>query len=152
MTRSGNVYDLANNLKPSGCAEYYRTLQQRSWMKAGIQLNSATHGHLHELMGGSFGFQKAIKSAPYSTKAHASYDGMHQFQHITEAASKILWRYNYITCPTYGSSSTCPYEKSIKVKSVDDLKLKSDGCLCTCTADMYSSSFTKILFDLGKSS
>ena len=151
MVRSGNVYDFPNNLKPSGCFEYFRTLQQRSWMKIGIQLNSATHGHLHELMGGSYGFATQLKDTTYSTTPRASYDGKHQFQHITEAASKILWRLGYMICPSYGTKE-CPYQKNAKVETLDDMEYvntRSSECKCTCTAEMYGPSMTKILYDTG---
>lgn len=73
MTRSNTIYGLINNLKPSGrsylsincswdresmcwigCSEYHRSMAFFQWKGLAGQLNTNAHGHLHELMGGSW--------------------------------------------------------------------------------------------------
>jgi hypothetical protein len=48
------VYGYQNNLKPSGCHEYSHSARQTDWMALAAKLNSVAHGHIHELMGGSW--------------------------------------------------------------------------------------------------
>lgn len=111
MTRSSTVYDYENNMKPSGCSEYYRALQKTSWMTLSKQLNSAAHGHLHELMGGSWNHYYA------EYELNAMHPAVMTFAHEIQALSKNLWRTNYIVCP-----DSC------------DMSTASSDCKCQCNA------------------
>jgi hypothetical protein len=155
MTRSANVYDLPNNLKPSGCPDYYSPLMQRSWVKIGGLLNSATHGHLHEIIGGSFGFLHQLQVASYSTATYSAYDGMYQFMHNAEKHSKILWRLGYMDCPTYGTSEAgCPYRANNRHFRPIPAGNSEDTCRCSCSKAMYPTassdkSLGKIFYETG---
>jgi hypothetical protein len=95
MTRGNIIYGIENNLKPSGCAEYHKSMSFKDWKNLAKQLNSNAHGHIHELMGGSWNphlMPKDPRNLKASTEAY-------QFLHATEANSKILWRYDYLICP-----------------------------------------------------
>eukprot|EP01035_Chromulina_nebulosa_P017296 gene17296-22833_t len=96
MTRSNNIYGVTNNLKPSGCAEYHRAMSFRDWKNLAKQLNSNAHGHIHELMGGSWNPILTVKKPV--TNPITGKDA-YEFLHATESYSKILWRYSYLVCP-----------------------------------------------------
>jgi hypothetical protein len=151
MTRSAYVYDLHNNLKPSGCAEYHRNLQQRTWIDQALDLNFASHGHIHELMGGSFHFRKPLpiinKTSNLVYGDHA-YTAIHYFQHSAQAWSKLLWRNGHLSCPQYGSIE-CPRTPN----RVYDVSMDTQtACACDCVAQMYASDsdFIKVLDSIGK--
>ena len=137
MTRSGQIYGTFNNLKPSGCKEYHDALQYRTWTEMALSLNTNTHGHLHELMGGSWGLAHAVVVPDPSQSGYAN---AYEFAHVTEAYSKILWRYGYLTCPD-GREGT--YEE-----------LVASGKKRVCTCPLLKSYSTKeqvqVLYDLGK--
>jgi len=102
MTRSGLIYNMANNLKPSGCKEYHHALQFNDWKSLAQQLNSNAHGHIHELVGGSWNVNNSIREPG----TEAGLKDAYEFAHATEAYSKILWRFDYLICPTNCTSST----------------------------------------------
>ena len=110
LTRSGKVYGYNNNIKPSGCAEYERAIQKTTWMAMSKQLNSAAHGHIHELMGGAWNHYYAEKLEGATAPA------VFTFAHQIQALSKILWRYGYVECP-----EDC------------DMTTPSMSCQCSCT-------------------
>ena len=90
-------------------------------------MNSAAHGHLHELLGGSWNSDFSdtldnVETPPIMNVAHE-----------IEALSKILWRTEYLTCP-----SDCSMETS-----AED---------CTCTKNMNNlkdKEFVDVLFYSG---
>jgi hypothetical protein len=61
MTRSDLIYNMENNLKPSGCTEYHHALTFLDWKNLAKQLNSNLHGHIHELVGGSWNSDETIR-------------------------------------------------------------------------------------------
>ncbi len=81
MIRSSKVYDLDNTLKPSGCAEYKVVMNQRSWATFAQEMLIVGQGHLHELLGGSFGFKSAFKNSPSLTAKDPAYWGRYAFVH-----------------------------------------------------------------------
>merc|ERR1712096_54485 len=110
MTRHGSVYGYKNNFKPSGCSEYHNAFNMKNWMKMSKQLNAAAHGHLHELMGGSWNHD-------YSDFENGEvHPAVLTFAHAIQALSKDMWRVGYVACPTVCDMSTA----------------SSD---CTCTKD-----------------
>jgi len=126
LTRAGKLYGYDNNIKPSGCAEYYRALKKTTWMAMSKQLNAAAHGHIHELMGGAWGhyFHTKING----TTAPAVYTFAHQIQ----ALSKMLWREGYVTCP-----DTCAMADA------------AADCQCTCNAEsLKGKTSMEILFEV----
>lgn len=116
LTRSNTIYNLANNLKPSGCKEYHHALSFTDWKSLATQLNSNAHGHIHELLGGSWNADLSLRE-PGTT---AGLQDAYEFAHATEAYSKILWRYDFLICPE-GCASDTP--------EVD--------CQCYCTQESY---------------
>jgi hypothetical protein len=117
LTRSPLIFGLLNNLKPSGCAEYHHGLIFSDWDNLAKQLNSNAHGHIHELMGGSWNPDEWLKT-PVGDSWHKD---AYQFAHATEAYSKILWRYDFLLCPERPSECT-PGTRSIE-------------CECQCTEE-----------------
>ena len=93
MTRHDAIYGYANNLKPSGCAEYDGALQKPTWMSLSRVLNAAAHGHIHELIGGSWNHALA------ETNANAAFPAALTFAHSVQALSKELWRTGFVRCP-----------------------------------------------------
>jgi hypothetical protein len=87
------VYGYANNMKPSGCAEYAAAAKKTTWMALSKRLNAAAHGHIHELVGGSW--HHAFAASNHGDTSPAVYTFAHQIQ----ALSKMLWREGYVTCP-----------------------------------------------------
>jgi hypothetical protein len=112
LTRSGKVYGYQNNIKPSGCAEYSKALKKTTWMSMSKQLNSAAHGHIHELMGGAWAHYYKEKLDGDTSPS------VFTFAHEIQALSKILWRTKYVTCP-----DTC------------DMSTSAADCQCTCNAE-----------------
>jgi len=101
MTRHDHVYGYMNNMKPSGCKEYYIALRKSTWMSMSKQLNAAAHGHIHETIGGSWNHYYAdrIKSTTVGPAVLT-------FAHEIQALSKELWRAGYIACPDTCSMDT----------------------------------------------
>lgn len=131
MTRSNLIYDVENNLKPSGCTEYYNTLMHFDWMSLSMSLNSDAHGHIHELMGGSFGFSNVLNIPSKETNPEGNNAG-YIFSHLTEADSKVLWRSDLLVCPLFDGNSNCTIENS---------KIDLDrNCNCYCVPEMYDDS------------
>jgi hypothetical protein len=87
------------------------------WNNLAKQLNSNAHGHIHELIGGSWNPRDSLAN-PIGESWHKD---AYQFAHATEAYSKILWRYNYLLCP----------ERPNNCKSGE----QSAECECVCTED-----------------
>jgi hypothetical protein len=112
LTRSAKIYGYSNNMKPSGCREYRVALQRDNWMAMSRQLNSAAHGHIHELMGGAWNHY--LKE----TVDEQSSPAVYSFAHAMQTLSKILWRYDYVRCP----------ESCSMIDSAAD-------CQCTCSED-----------------
>ena len=112
LTRSGSVYGYHNNMKPSGCDTYAAAVKKTSWISLSKVLNAAAHGHIHELMGGSWHhyFQTANQGA--------SSPAVYTFAHQIQAMSKMLWRDGYVTCP-----ETC------------DMTTPADECQCQANLD-----------------
>jgi len=111
-TRSDKVYGYRNNLKPSGCAEYARALAQTSWVGLARQLNSAAHGHIHELIGGSWDHDYS-KNMTHDSRLHPA---VFTFAHQIQALSKLLWRAGVVECP-----AACDLSADA-----------SQACACTC--------------------
>ncbi len=174
MIRSAVVYDIENTLKPSGCVEYKVVLDQRTWATFAKEMLVGGHGHLHELLGGSFGMKMALKNDETLTDEDPAYWGRYAFAHRSEGATKTLWRKGYMTCPTYGSPE-CPVTASESYKSKTErdehykqlmksstsssslstkgnIIVNQPGCMCKCTADMYkdNSQISTILYNAGK--
>jgi len=126
LTRAGKLYGYENNIKPSGCAEYYRALKKTTWMAMSKQLNAAAHGHIHELMGGSWNHY-------FHTKIDgATAPAVYTFAHQIQALSKMLWREGYVTCP-----ETC------------DMADAAADCQCTCSAEsLKGKTAMEVLFDV----
>lgn len=116
MTRSSLIYNMANNLKPSGCKEYHHALSFQDWKSLAQQLNSNAHGHIHELLGGSWNSDTSIREAGTDAGVKEAYE----FAHATEAYSKILWRYDYLVCP-----SNC------------DSNAPESDCECYCSEESF---------------
>jgi hypothetical protein len=95
LTRSGFTYGYANNLKPSGCSEYAAVAKLKSWMALSAQLNFAAHGHIHELVGGSWNHYFEDKTDARGATSPALFTFLHQI----ETLAKMLWRAGYVTCP-----------------------------------------------------
>lgn len=110
MTRAHTIYGWYNNLKPSGCKEYNHGLLWSDWDTLSKQLNGNAHGHIHELMGGSWNGTKLTTPTTVDSWADA-----YEFAHLTEGLSKILWRYDYLLCP-----ENCALD---------------EPCECVCTAE-----------------
>jgi len=111
LTRSSKVYGYENNMKPSGCIEYRASLKQTTWMAMSRQLNSAAHGHIHELMGGAWNHY--LTNLVHDEASPAIFT----FGHAIQALSKVLWRYGYVECP----------EQCAMTDAAAD-------CQCTCSA------------------
>ena len=109
MTRSSEIYGYENNLKPSGCSEYENAMAQDNWMSLSKQLNAAAHGHIHELLGGSwnhnYGQRHGFETSP----------AIYTFAHEILAMSKELWRNDFLSCP-----DTCTMD------------VPWDECKCSC--------------------
>jgi len=120
MTRSSLIFNIFNNLKPSGCMEYHHALQFTDWKNLAKQLNSNAHGHIHELLGGSWNPETYLDLPTSDTGLEEAYE----FAHATEAYSKILWRFGYLLCPE--NDSLC--------KPNDE----SSNCKCVCTEESLS--------------
>lgn len=116
LTRSSLIYDYENNMKPSGCSEYYRALKKSTWMSLSKQLNSAAHGHIHELVGGSWNHYYA------EYELNAMHPAVMTFAHEIQALSKNLWRHGYVACP-----DSC------------DMTTSSSHCRCQCNSTTLSS-------------
>jgi len=130
VTRSDEIYGYKNNLKPSGCAEYYRSLKKDNWMAMSRQLNSAAHGHIHELLGGSWNSLYAEEMGLNQDQVHPS---IFTFAHEIQALSKELWRSGYVICPESCSMDTPAKE-----------------CMCSCTQEtLEGKSAYEILDDAG---
>ena len=112
MTRHDHIYGFENNLKPSGCKEYYIAMKKDTWMSMSKQLNSAAHGHIHETVGGSWNHYYAERLNHKGSPAVLS------FAHEIQALSKNLWRTGFVTCPDSCSMDTAWQD-----------------CQCTCDAD-----------------
>lgn len=94
MTRHDHIYGYSNNMKPSGCKEYYIALKKSTWMSLSRQLNSAAHGHIHETVGGSWNHF-------YANRVGANVGpSVLTFAHEIQALAKELWRTGFIKCPT----------------------------------------------------
>jgi hypothetical protein len=112
LTRAAKIYGYYNNMKPSGCAEYHISLKKTTWMSMSKQLNSAAHGHIHELMGGAWNhyYMNLVDNEDHPT--------IYTFAHTIQQLSKILWRYKYVTCP-----DSC------------DMTTAAADCQCMCSAE-----------------
>ena len=127
LTRAAAVYGYQNNIKPSGCAEYARALKKTTWMSMSKQLNSAAHGHIHELMGGSWNHYFATKLEGETSPA------IFTFAHQIQALSKILWREGYVSCP-----DEC------------DMSDAAADCQCTCSAEtLQDKTAAEVLHETG---
>lgn len=138
LTRSSKIYSLANNLKPSGCNEYYRASVNREWKSLSISLNSYAHGHIHELMGGSWG----ARSQQLTFKNMSNVDGVesvYEFAHLTEALLKVLWRAGYLKCAENDEWCMSP-------EAVDSVHFDKASFRCSCKLDwsQLNESFTII--------
>ena len=143
LTRAASSYDLESDLKPSGCHDYAATLAKSDFISLAMALNTEAHGHIHELMGGTWGFQKALatpsKDAPQSYRNAA-----HQFSHFAEKYSKFLWRAGLMTCPDYLNDATV--QATCRAVEVDATasRARNDAvdypstCRCQCAATFKS--------------
>ena len=107
-------------------------------MSVSVTLNANTHGHLHELMGGSWGSSKTI-TVPDATISNSGYANAYEFAHATEADSKILWRYGYMECPSGAE------------KTYEDFLASGEKRVCTCPKLLSYSSKKQatILYEVG---
>mmetsp|Transcript_34015 Transcript_34015/g.44916 ORF Transcript_34015/g.44916 Transcript_34015/m.44916 type:complete len:671 (-) Transcript_34015:267-2279(-) len=112
LTRSATIYGIENNQKPSGCEQYHIALTKGNWPDLAMQLNSAAHGHIHELIGGAWHhyYGKDTMNDGETT------DAQKYFSHEIQALSKKLWRHGYLNCPLECSLDT-----------------PADECMCTCS-------------------
>lgn len=101
MTRHDHIYGYQNNMKPSGCKEYYIALRKSTWMAMSRQLNSAAHGHIHETIGGSWNHYYADR-----VKSQTVGPAVLTFAHEIQALAKELWRTGFIKCPKECSMDT----------------------------------------------
>ncbi|CAM9254244.1 unnamed protein product [Phaeothamnion confervicola] len=110
MTRSDTVAGYSQNLKPSGCAEYFKAMRKETWMSLAAQLNAAAHGHIHETVGGSWNHF-------YMRETGSAGPVVYDFAHLMQALTKELWRAGFLTCPNHCGSGA-PWRE----------------CQCTCDA------------------
>ena len=113
MTRSEKVYGLENNLKPSGCTQYYVATQKDNWMGLAQQLTSAAHGHIHETIGGAFNqneIPRLLKEQETPVTA-----GVYTFSHQVQPLAKIMWRSGVTVCPEECSMSTAATDCECKL-------------------------------------
>lgn len=122
-----------------------------------MALNTEAHGHIHELMGGTWGFQKAL--ATPSNDAPPSYrNAAHQFSHFAEKYSKLLWRAGLMTCPDYVNDATV--QATCRAVAVDATasRARNDAtdypatCRCQCAATFASlkdEALPQLLYSLG---
>jgi hypothetical protein len=112
-TRSMEVYGLENNLKPSGCVQYYVATQKDNWMNLAQQLTAAAHGHIHETVGGTWQHNLIPERiAEGNTPLTAAVYG---FMHTVQALSKISWRKGVTTCPAECSMDTAAADCECKM-------------------------------------
>jgi len=112
MTRSDKIYGYLNNVKPSGCQQYHTTLQTDNWMHLSHLLNAATHGHIHETIGGAW--DNIYPEFLNGTVSPAVYT----FAHSIQPLARILWRNDLLECPDSCDMTTDPKD-----------------CMCTCSEE-----------------
>lgn len=108
LTRHRRVYGYENNMKPSGCNEYSMAIQKSDWMSLAKIFNSAAHGHIHEVIGGSWNSLLNDTVDP----------AVLEFTHEIQALSKDLYRAGFVECPEQCSMDT-PWRE----------------CECRCSAE-----------------
>lgn len=117
-------------------------------------MNSNLHGHIHELIGGSWDPLVTLDIPADDDVASASYYGSesvkyaaYMFAHSTQAYSKILWRAGYLECPEYISSTIISDDVEVVSGDASSAPLKNNlcslstpesECRCTCPSDILS--------------
>lgn len=94
-------------------------MEFRDWRNLAKQLNANAHGHIHELMGGSWNPSITTVQPDDISGGKAAYE----FLHTTEAYSKILWRYGYLECPE--APNLCDGSSDCSCQCIDYKKLKN---------------------------
>ena len=120
LTRSGHVYGYPNNMNPSSCQTYAMAVKKTTWMSLSKVLNAAAHGHIHELVGGSWNHY--LKTANRGVSSPAVYTFAHQIQPM----SKMLYREGYVTCPE-SCDMTTPSESCQCNANLEKLGTKPAG-------------------------
>ena len=114
-------------------------MQSNDWKTLAQQLNSNAHGHIHELVGGSWNPTEHLRTPPSSTGAASSaFDkdwrtSAYQFAHGTESFSKVLWRYGYLRCPEAPALCALPPASL----SAADAAAQAQACRCVCTPETF---------------
>lgn len=134
LTRSSLIYDLTNDLKPTGCQEYFTTLTTRDWLTFASRMNTIAHGYVHELTGGSWGFTQTTTTLSSHTKTVAIRKAVYTFAHSSERYSKILWRNKYMECPNFSNSTVSEKCKA----TTDSTFVVLSECKCQCTTALWS--------------
>lgn len=116
LTRHDHIFGYYNNLKPRGCDGFAKCMEYDTWLGVAKCLNTDAHGHVHELMGGTW--NHISNNATLMALGSELMTNKLDFVHLTQALSKELWRNSFLTCPD--------------VCSVDT---PSDECACFCKAD-----------------
>ena len=100
------------NSKPSGCQQYHTTLQTDNWMHLSHLLNAATHGHIHETIGGAWdNFYPDFLNGTVSPAVYT-------FAHSIQPLARILWRNDLLECPAQCDMGTDPSD-----------------CMCACNEE-----------------
>jgi hypothetical protein len=89
------------------------------WSNLAKQLNANLHGHIHELVGGSFNPLDGLREPAEGDKDWRT--DAYQFAHATEAFSKLLWRFGFLVCPE--GPTQCSLEDQY------------EECRCKCTEE-----------------
>lgn len=120
VTRSDMIAGYKNNLKPRGCSGFSKCLSYNSWSSLAQCLNTDAHGHIHELVGGSFDgawvTDTESNSSLLSIGEHL-FDEPYNLLHLALFMSKNLWRDGIMACPEYCSMDS------------------ADGTDCACSCD-----------------
>jgi hypothetical protein len=158
LTRATTSYDLPSDLRPSGCAEYATTVGKKDFVSAAMALNTDAHGHIHELIGGSWGFRKSLPLVTSQVKSQSQ--AVYQFSHFAEKYSKLLWRASYLECPNPQSNpdlaSTCQPIQDVSrtaARARDDSNGDwPESCRCQCVGDIATKNdedLARLLYSLG---
>jgi hypothetical protein len=124
LTRANTVYDVNNYYEPASCTDFASTLTYRDFLRFSTVLNDVAHGHLHEMIGGSW-HRYNNNNLRYDESSPASYAAAVSFAHNAQKYSKILWRQRLLSC-------------------------SRSALQCTCDASLYNTSLLPyLLFDTG---
>lgn len=125
VTRTDTIAGYPNNLKPRGCGGFNKCLRYNSWSNLAACLNTDAHGHIHELIGGSYGGDwdhREGSNTSYYYVGSEIFSEPYNLMHLALFMSKDLWRNKLMTCPDYCAMDT-----------------PGSDCACTCDADILDS-------------